>query len=386
MSYLQTLFTPHSLEDFFTRHWTQKALHVSARDPEKFKSLFSWKKLNYLLNYHGLHSPDLRFAPASNSFGESRDLRDWRDRLNQGATLIINSLDRHCPEVAEAIALVRDELGYRTQVNLYCSPPRQQGFNCHYDTHEVLVLQIEGEKQWFVYSETIPYPLSESRSRDRLPPESPPYLECTLKAGDLLYIPRGHWHYALAGDRASLHLTVGIDCQTGLDWWEWIARELREDPQWRQNLPLTWEGNRDRLERQLQQLSERAIALFQDPEMRQKYIEDLAYRDRPPLPIDLPSQLGIGIFDNPWESEFIWVFPETMEVKKLDSDYYQLRIASKKITLKGLRDRLADGLFKQERFNLSDLAEAVPEADFYSEIVPAIERLVTEGVLQVRVD
>ncbi|WP_199320486.1 cupin domain-containing protein [Leptolyngbya sp. FACHB-261] len=170
------------------------------------------------MNYQKLTEPDLRFSTEGKSLPETRDRRDWSDRLRQGATLIINGVHQRVPAVAQLAANLRCDIGYETHVNLYCSPARQQGFDCHYDTHDVLILQIDGEKKWFVYRETVSYPTSNMPSSKQLQLTEPPYLECTLRAGDLLYIPRGHWHYAVACEQPSLHLTVGIECQTGLDW------------------------------------------------------------------------------------------------------------------------------------------------------------------------
>ena len=37
-----------------------------------------------------------------------------------------------------------------------------------------------------------------------------------MKPGDILYLPRGQYHDALTGDRASLHVTFGVAPATGL--------------------------------------------------------------------------------------------------------------------------------------------------------------------------
>lgn len=243
MKILQQLLEPYSPDQFLTEYWTQKAIHISAFDSRKFQSFFSWNDLNYLLNYHRLSEPDIRFSMQGTSLPATQNRQEWSDRLRQGATLIVNGVHHQVPTVAELAAHLRQDMGSETHVNLYCSPANQRGFDCHYDTHDVLILQIDGAKQWFVYRETVPYPTSNLPSSAQPKPEEPTYLQCVLKAGDLLYIPRGHWHYAVASDQPSLHLTVGIESQTGLDWLRWLIRVLEKHPDWRQGLPVSADGN-----------------------------------------------------------------------------------------------------------------------------------------------
>ena len=59
-----------------------------------------------------------------------------------------------------------------------------------------------------------------------------------LEKGDVLYVPRGHWHYAIAEDSVSLHVTVGITCRKGLAFLDWLSGELASEPVWRRNAPL----------------------------------------------------------------------------------------------------------------------------------------------------
>jgi ribosomal protein L16 Arg81 hydroxylase len=251
MKRLQQLLSPYLVDHFFAKYWAQKALHIATDYPQRFQSFFSWIDLTDLLNYHKFSTSDLHFSLDGKSLPETRSRQDWINYIQQGATLIINGIHQRVSTIVELSADLRQEFGYETHINLYCSPTKQQGFECHYDTHEVLILQIEGEKEWFVYDATLPYPVQTMSSVNQPKPETLPYLQCLLKPGDLLYIPRGHWHYAVAADQPSLHLTIGIECQKGLDWLDWLTRDLQNDPIWRQNLPVSVDGDRTQMEHQL---------------------------------------------------------------------------------------------------------------------------------------
>jgi ribosomal protein L16 Arg81 hydroxylase len=197
MRSLANLLKPYSLEEFLERNWTSKAVYIGNEDNKKFARLFSWEKLTYLLNFHELKYPDIRLALNGKVLDESENanLIKW---CQEGATLIINQVHKFIPEIAFFTSEIKYDVGYGVQVNAYCSWPGQQGFSTHYDTHEVFILQVDGKKQWYVFPDTIKYPLPEQKSASFSPPEGEAYLSCILNPGDVLYIPRGHWHYAVA--------------------------------------------------------------------------------------------------------------------------------------------------------------------------------------------
>ena len=142
----------------------------------------------------------------------------------EGHTLILNLLDARVPVLSDFCASLGELLTAQIQVNAYCTPPKSQGFATHYDGHDVFVVQLEGQKSWRVWSEPdVVNPPSDNYYRDwgeiadprdakrpaRGQAKGEP-VDITLKAGDVLYIPRGFAHDAQASESASLHLTFGI--------------------------------------------------------------------------------------------------------------------------------------------------------------------------------
>ena len=98
------------------------------------------------------------------------------------------------------------------QANIYLTPPGAQGFRVHFDTHDVLVLQVSGRKAWRVW-DAIPYaaPTRHTPWRNNATPEGEPHA-LTMAPGDALYLPRGVMHEAMVqdGTEPSLHITVGF--------------------------------------------------------------------------------------------------------------------------------------------------------------------------------
>ncbi|MEX0270971.1 cupin domain-containing protein [Leptolyngbyaceae cyanobacterium UHCC 1019] len=384
MKALKEILAPYPVDQFLSQDWTQQAVYIPDERGQKFQSLFTWKDLNNLLNFHRLEDPNLRFSLDGKSL-PGCDRTIWHDRIQEGATLIINEIDEVVPAVSAMTTALRIETGHQAQVNLYCSPAQQQGFDNHYDTHDVLILQIDGEKDWFVFRDTVPAPLT--FTPDQLPPEAPPYLECTLKPGDVLYIPRGHWHYAIAGDRPSLHLTLGIHCQTGIDWLLWVVGELQNQPTWRQNLPFVnhgqTQGQTQALEQALANLSQHLHDCLQEPDLRQRYQAHLTHQVQPIAPFSLPAQLGIEIFHQGLETRFVRPPFLQMQLTQLGEQHHQIAIGTKQITLKGLPDLLLPKLLEPEGFSILEMADWAPDLDLEADVVPLLTRLVTEGVLLV---
>jgi len=387
MNVLADLLDPYPLPNFLAENWTKQAVFIPGKTTDKFQSLFGWKHLDHLLNYHHINYPDLRFSQDGESLPSTK-AENWLERLQQGATLIINGVHRRIPELEKLAANIRQETGYRSQINLYCSSSAQQGFSCHYDSHEVLILQIDGQKEWFIFPETIAAPISTLRSADQVPPDQPPSLQCTLNPGDVLYIPRGHWHYAIAsGDPSeddyapSLHLTLGIDCQTGLDWFSWLREELQDDQAWRENLPLISDGETAAARRHLETLRDRLISWLQTPDCLDRYLNTLGYSDRPPLPFALPTQLGSRVFEYGLETRFIRSSLHPVELVPIDADTTQIILGTKQVRMAGISADLATQLFRSEGFSLLDLADWSPSLNLEADVIPLLTELVKQGLL-----
>ena len=97
----------------------------------------------------------------------------------------------------------------------------------HHDTHDVLVLQVAGEKRWLLYDPLLELPLKHQRYSKSLGEHGEPTDDLVLRAGDTLYLPRGWLHQAETSDTDSLHLTIGINAYTWLDAAKRRARPAR---------------------------------------------------------------------------------------------------------------------------------------------------------------
>ena len=245
--------------EFADRYWGSDALLTPAAElAQDFTDLFSADAVDELISRHGLRTPFLRMAKdgsviASSAFtrsgGVGAGIADQAAddkvlaQLAGGATLVLQALHRTWPPLIDFGTSLAAELGHPVQINAYITPPQNQGFAAHYDTHDVFVLQVAGSKRWTIHRPVIEDPLPD-QTWDRRKPQvaaraaEKPLIDTVLHPGDALYLPRGYLHSAVAQGEVSIHLTVGVHALTAYD----LARELitsaASDRELRRSLPM----------------------------------------------------------------------------------------------------------------------------------------------------
>lgn len=387
METLNYLLSPYTATDFLAHHWQTQALHIPAKTSDKFGHLFSWETLSYLLNFHEKKYPLFRLAYDKKVLKEA-DNEHFLKRCQEGATLIIDQIDKRVPEVAQLAQAIRYELGigHRTQVNGYCSWPGKQGFDCHYDTHEVFILQIEGSKEWFVFPDTIKAPLPDQSSSEASPPDTPPYIHTTLNAGDVLYIPRGHWHYAIAKNEPSVHLTLGIHCHKGIDIFDWLKEQFKNQEIWRYNVPAgVNELDSKSLKHYLEQLTQALTDYLQTPNLHKEYADYLASLESPVVAYDFPYQVGFNLEEISLNTNFYRPhYQRVMFDFNHDKQQYRVRVGNKELKLAGVPSNFLKNLFSYQTFRGQDIQNWLSDFDWHSEIMPLLSYLVKERIILIK--
>ncbi|MGW0532313.1 cupin domain-containing protein [Streptomyces sp. NPDC003032] len=261
---LETRLTGLSPERFAREVWARTALLT--RRASDFSDLFRADAVDELISRRGLRTPFLRVAKDGSTLPESSftssggvgaticdqldDTALWR-AFADGATLVLQALQRTWAPVADFSARLAHELGHPVQANAYVTPPQSRGFDDHYDVHDVFVLQIDGAKRWIVHEPVHPDPLRDQPWTDRRSAvaeaaKGEAYIDTVLEPGDVLYLPRGWLHAAQAQGEVSVHLTLGIHSWTRYALAEQLAQcalaVLRDDPRMRGTLPLGVDG------------------------------------------------------------------------------------------------------------------------------------------------
>ena len=252
---LASLLRPIETQVFLRDYWEKQPLAIVRNDPDYYRRLFALRDVDSVIAFtrpkftapddfnpggaatrnfiQGL-LPDDEASPAT----VYPDLGEVRGAFARGKTVILGAMQCRWGPVAALCRRLEECFGCPVHTNLYLTPPGAQGFDAHYDTHEVFVLQVEGTKHWRLYGPARELPLAEERGtflQDQLGPLTQ---EATVRPGDLLYMPRGHIHEAFTSDSLSLHLTVGIKIYRRVDFL-YRAREIviSREARFRASLP-----------------------------------------------------------------------------------------------------------------------------------------------------
>jgi mannose-6-phosphate isomerase-like protein (cupin superfamily) len=216
--------------------------------PLPFEGLGSLADLDRMISSLGLRLPSFRMVKDGDPLPVSRFTKTERgrdrnvegvidpslvfDRFHEGATIVLEGLQKHWRPMAVFARDLELDLGHRVQVNAYITPPGSQGFATHRDDHDVFVLQTAGSKRWTV--------LDDKDERATL-------IEGDVRRGDCLYIPKGFPHSATTTAALSAHLTVGILTHSSMDILNEIVKLADDEGVFGARLPLKPAGDAARL-------------------------------------------------------------------------------------------------------------------------------------------
>lgn len=259
------LIAPISEAEFFADYHDRKPLHIPAPAPDKLDDVMNWDALSEILNMTAIWSPsnlklylDTEAVPVekycrpaidrNNQQSMQPDADKVKSWLRRGASIVANDIDTLTPGLIAATDALERRLGAKVQSNLYCSWETHQAFPTHFDTHEVFALHVAGEKVWNIYEGRLENPIANDAFKnvdDAFNEKHRGELKdvITLRPGDVLYIPRGQYHDALASSEGCIHLSFGVTHVIGIDVMTLLFEHALADPAIRSNIPLLGIGD-----------------------------------------------------------------------------------------------------------------------------------------------
>ncbi len=258
MHSLDDLLHPVSPEQFRAEYVGRKPLHIPAAGDDRKAGILTWADFNRLLGQGSLWTsdhlrlmrnyvavpPDQYCHPVATPHGEV--LRPWPQKvevfLSAGASLIANdvlTIHESLMQIGETLA---QTFAASIGANIYCSFQGVQAFGTHFDNHDVVVVQTGGTKVWNLYENRADNPIEnfpDDAATRRWFEQSRGSLmqQVTMRAGDVLYLPRGWYHDALATDGPSLHVTFAITPLHGRTLLALLNIEAMKDPAYRAFAP-----------------------------------------------------------------------------------------------------------------------------------------------------
>ncbi len=292
-----TAFPGMAVEEVLALREGRAWRHFAADDAARFAPLLSTADLDAHLRTDGARAPRVSMADEAREGGagvpeheyalpDGRvDLPRLLARFDAGASLVLSQFHETHPPLARFCRGLEKLFLHAVQANIYLTPPAAQGFRTHYDTHDVLVLQVEGRKRWRVWDgERLERPTRRTPWPGAMEPLGEPHV-LTLAPGEALYIPRGVMHDAATTGEGghSLHVTVGLLEAS----WAQALRTLLDvaevdDARLRESVP-TWRIGEADFAAPLAAMLARLSGPAQAERLANLLLEALA-RDRQPLP------------------------------------------------------------------------------------------------------
>jgi ribosomal protein L16 Arg81 hydroxylase len=241
-----TLLSPLGVEHFLREYFDLKPLTLLRHDPSYYGELVTLNDVDTMLCQHQLGASLVARKKGADTIQSSGD-GGWihtsavYDAFSSlGHSIILNGINLHSLPVAGLCRNLEQALHRSVGCNLYLTPKGAQGFDAHFDNHDVFVLQVGGRKRWRIFDAAVKLPLSGANLEMGLSPRQgsllpklrarlgEPIYDIELQPGDLLYIPRGYVHEAWTLDELSIHLTVNID---PVRWLDLICEAVRIEAQ-----------------------------------------------------------------------------------------------------------------------------------------------------------
>lgn len=222
------LIAPLTSESFFADYWEQRHLHLARNDQSHFANLFSLADVDAYLT-QAARNPAAYVSiirvgqPVQRVRVQDALPSQLYSAFRAGNTLLLEEVDRDWPSLAQLARTLRNRLSAQIQINVYLSPPGVQGAHLHPDVNDVLAVHLEGAKDWWLYEGRIYEPredlsyrrlLAQSELRgayEREAVDLPVAEQLRMQPGDVLYMPRGLVHKAIACQQThSLHLAITV--------------------------------------------------------------------------------------------------------------------------------------------------------------------------------
>jgi lysine-specific demethylase/histidyl-hydroxylase NO66 len=213
------LLAPLPSSEFLASSFGRRPVLISRQDRSYYDGWFSRAEIERQCAECGLRWTDdvdaARYRDGERTThsgeGAATPAEVW-SRYDEGCSIRLSWPHRHSEPLHAMLTQLEEIFGSGAGANAYATPPGSQGFAPHWDDIEAFVLQLEGEKNWRVYAprsaeEDKPRFSSPNLQQDEL---GPLVGEATLRAGELLYLPRGFVHQAVCTESASLHVTVSV--------------------------------------------------------------------------------------------------------------------------------------------------------------------------------
>jgi hypothetical protein len=211
---LEELLAPLAEGEFLWLLRECKLTHLRGTHRDRYTNLVGWQALLRLIEGEE-HPRASQFRITRESVltpsehwmtGGKVDGGKLEQRLAAGDSIVINHLQQNVPFLATLCNDIKARLFEFAHVGVIITTGDAGAFKLHYDTEDLIILQIEGSKRWQISGPVVSHPVRGLPKQK--PPEASLIFDEVLEPGDFLFVPAGHWHHCCTESGRSVHLGI----------------------------------------------------------------------------------------------------------------------------------------------------------------------------------
>ena len=177
-----------------------------------------------------------------------------------------------------------------------------------------------------------------------------------MEPGDLLYLPRGQYHDALADEGGAVHIAFGVTYPIGLDVMSMLFERVVAEPAFRANLPRPDDDGAEHLRERLALLAEKIGAILADPKTASSIAALQKGFHYPRHDYDLP-----GLLETPPDPTYR-VHNKTVRLVEQGGRVGLVKAGSRNaVEVPGEVSDLVRWVLKRQQFSRDELASAFPD-------------------------
>jgi len=376
-------------EDFFSEYYEKKPCIIARDSPNFYHHLLTLETIDNVLSSQTLRFPKVKLVnsalaeqPKAEAFTTNgTDIHPARflRHYTEGCTMVFSSLHERVASLGVFCDHMSKYFSHGFQTNIYLTPPNAQGFNPHYDTHDVFILQVEGSKLWRLFDTPIDLPLKSQPFELKRVQPGPVSHEFVLNAGDMLYIPRGLMHDAETTGELSMHITAGLLGFTYADMLvEAILNMATNHAELRKNLPVGHARNTDaackEVKEKATEMLQRLVETMNVGAGLDRFTEKLQSELQPNLPGQFRQVRHLGQVTT---DTVVRRRPEVWYRRSADNEKCRLHIYGQNIEFPAFTAPAIDHLDQHATFMVNELPNCMDD----NGKVVFIKRLIKEGLL-----
>lgn len=286
---VRELFAPEALDVFLQETWQRAPILIRRQTLDFYGGRISGRDVPDIVGLAGRLAesraevlPVLQLVGGELAAGEvklrtpARSTAGILGAYKNGSSILVQEVHRYWPALAQLCRDLEQTLRSPVNTTLIHSPPNAQAFGRHFDVADGLILQLSGEKHWRVFDSGAQLPLEAFpplpfetdgeliqwlRNATHRGQNLAPALvfDNIVRAGDLLYVPRGFEHEVWTSQSPSSHIVIAVQAVTYCDLiLAGLRRFIERDIPVRRRLPSRrWEsGARREMREKVRELVE----------------------------------------------------------------------------------------------------------------------------------